>query len=129
MLVPLAIGAAGTYLYLKRGRSNPARRRKLPTTRAGKLRFLSKHHWQRPYATDAAARKNGYAPLTNREINSMLREYLAHHPHRRNPLRKPDYQLADGTQVTRAALRRMFFGKIPGPTHRRLLGITKLKKG
>lgn len=45
---------------------------------------------------------------------------------RPNPQRKPTlYRLADGDVVTAAQLRRMFMGKIPGPAHRRLLGIRK----
>jgi hypothetical protein len=38
------------------------------------------------------------------------------------------YRLADGDVVTAVQLRRMFMGKIPGPAHRRLLGITKAKR-
>jgi hypothetical protein len=46
---------------------------------------------------------------------------------RRNPQRKPTlYRLASGDVVTAAQLRRMFMGKIPGPVHRRLLGIRKV---
>ena len=44
---------------------------------------------------------------------------------RRNP--QPVYRLADGDVVTAPQLRRMFMGKIPSPTQRRLLGITKAK--
>jgi hypothetical protein len=50
----------------------------------------------------------------------------------RNPVRGagagPLYRLADGDVVTKAQLRRMYMGRIPGPTHRRLLGITVVKK-
>jgi hypothetical protein len=38
------------------------------------------------------------------------------------------YRLHDGDVVTAAQLRRMFMGKMPGPKHRRLLGITKVKR-
>lgn len=40
----------------------------------------------------------------------------------------PLYRLADGDVVTKAQLRRMFMGRIPGPTQRRLLGIEKVGK-
>lgn len=38
------------------------------------LELLSVHHFSKPYATDAEAKENGYAPMDLEEICSMLEE-------------------------------------------------------
>jgi hypothetical protein len=39
------------------------------------------------------------------------------------------WKLYDGTVVDTAGLKRMFMGKLPSPVTRRLLRITRIKKG
>jgi hypothetical protein len=41
---------------------------------------------------------------------------------------KKTYRLCDGTPVSNWQLKQLFMGKIPGPVHRKLLGIEKITR-
>lgn len=138
-------------VVIKRAGRNPGRRKAVTPSGAGaRLAKWRWHHnpgWESAYpagivkagrialaggedsmGTDDALREAG-VPVTKANLHHM-RDYLedAAISAGRNPgTREARYQLADGSVVSASGLRRMFMGKIPGPKHRKLLGISRLK--